>query len=96
MRRRALAAARRHHRVRSDSKSGVKGVRPNPDGRTWIAYTYLHGHCYPIGTYYSHEAAVAAYEQEQRKENPDLNSAPARVERPAETAAVQRGDPDAG
>src|SRR5476651_1954549 len=29
--------ARRHHRVRSDSKSGVKGVRFNPDGETWSA-----------------------------------------------------------
>ncbi len=81
--------ARRHHRVRSDSKSGVKGVRPNPDDRTWSAYVYRDGHCYHVGTYYSQEAALAAYEQELRNENPDLHTAPARVERPAETAAVQ-------
>ena len=36
--------ARRHHRVRRDSKSGVKGVRLNPDTGTWSAYTYRNGH----------------------------------------------------
>ena len=90
------AAARRHHRVRSDSKSGVKGVRYNPDSDTWSAYVYRHGRANHVGTYPTKEAASAAYEQELRKENPDLHAAPARVTRPAATAAVQRGDPDAG
>src|SRR6516162_4618577 len=30
--------ARQHHRVRSDSKSGVKGVRYSPESETWSAY----------------------------------------------------------
>jgi hypothetical protein len=29
--------ARQHHRVRSDSKSGSKGVRYTPDNETWTA-----------------------------------------------------------
>ena len=56
--------ARRHHRVRRDSKSGVKGVRYNPEGDSWSAFVYRRGHAYLVGTYYSQEAAVAAYERE--------------------------------
>jgi hypothetical protein len=84
--------ARRHHRVRSDSKSGVKGVRYNPDGDSWSAYTYRHGHCYSMGTSYSQEAAVRAYEAELRKENPDLAKAPERVERRIEAADDENPD----
>jgi hypothetical protein len=73
--------ARRHHRVRSDSKSGVKGVHFNHEGRTWSAFTYRHGHCYNIGTFYTQGEAVRAYEEEVAKENPDLAKAPIRVER---------------
>src|SRR5215472_3288661 len=32
--------ARQHHRVRRDSKNGVKGVRANPEGKTWSAIVY--------------------------------------------------------
>jgi hypothetical protein len=32
--------ARQHHRVRSESKSGVKGVRYNPETDTWSAEVY--------------------------------------------------------
>src|SRR5262245_13266068 len=73
--------ARRHHRVRSDSQSGVKGVRFNPEFGTWTAQIYRHGHMYGLGTYNTQEAAVAAYEAEMRKENADLHGAPAAVER---------------
>src|SRR6516162_1577812 len=38
--------ARRHHRVRSDSKSGVKGVRYNPETDTWSAFVYRGGRAY--------------------------------------------------
>src|SRR5260370_3009290 len=37
--------ARRHHRVRRDSKSGVKGVRYNPEGGTGRAGVYRDGRC---------------------------------------------------
>jgi hypothetical protein len=82
----------RHHRVRSDSKSGVKGVRYNPESDSWSAYVYRHGHCYHVGTYYSKEQAVAAYEAELMKENPGLQAAPARVE--GASAQPQQSSPD--
>jgi hypothetical protein len=84
--------ARQHHRVRSDSKSRVKGVRYNPESDSWSAYAYRHGHCYRVGTYYSQEQATAAYEQELRTENPDLHAAPERVERDGNAGADQRGN----
>jgi hypothetical protein len=86
--------ARRHHRVRSDSKSGSKGVRYNPDNETWTAVVYRHGHCYHVGSFSSKEAAEAAYEQELRRENPDLHTAPKPVERPHNPAPTARRNPD--
>jgi hypothetical protein len=86
--------ARRHHRVRRDSKSGVKGVRYNPESDSWSAYVYRHGHCYHVGTYYSQEQAQAAYEEELAKENPALHAAPQTVERSRALAQAQRGSPD--
>jgi hypothetical protein len=68
--------ARRHHRVRSDSKSGVKGVRHNPESGTWSAYVYRDGRCRHVATYYSREQAQAAYEEELARENPELHAAP--------------------
>ena len=87
--------ARRHHRVRRDSKSGVKGVRYNPETDTWSAVIYRHGHCYLVGTYTFKEAAVVAYEAEVRRQNPDLHAAPERVERPSNPGPGQRSDPGA-
>jgi hypothetical protein len=86
--------ARRHHRVRRDSGSGIKGVRFNPDGGTWSAYVYRSGHCYNVGTYYTQDEAIRAYENELRRENPDLHVAPDRVERRVEMEG-DRGNPDA-
>jgi hypothetical protein len=83
----------RHHRVRSDSKSGIKGVRFNRETDTWSAYVCRHGHCYHIGTYGSQEQAVAAHEAELMKENPDLHAAPAKVERQASRVPAQRSNP---
>ena len=76
--------ARRHHRVRHDSNSGVKGVRHNPTNDSYSAFTYRNGHAYRIGTYYTKEQAIQAYEEELRKENPDLANAPEIVERQVE------------
>jgi hypothetical protein len=86
--------ARQHHRVRSDSKSGVKGVRYNPETDSWSAYTYRNGHCYHVGTYYSQEQAERAYEEQVRNENPDLHAAPARVERSSIPVIEQRDNPE--
>jgi hypothetical protein len=73
--------ARRHHRVRSDSRSGVKGVRYNAESDSWSAYVYRGGHAYHVGTYREQWQAERAYEDELRKENPELHRAPPRVER---------------
>lgn len=73
--------ARRHHRVRSDSQSGVKGVHYNHEWGTWSADVYRHGNSYRVGTFVSKEEAVAAYEEALKRENPDLHHAPPRVER---------------
>jgi hypothetical protein len=86
--------ARQHHRVRSDSKSGSKGVRYNDDGDTWSATVYRNGHCYHVGTYSSKEAAESAYEQALRRENPDLHGAHKTVERPRNSAPAERTTPD--
>jgi hypothetical protein len=86
--------ARRHHRVRSDSKSGIKGVRYNPENDTWSAYVYRHRHCYHVGTYPTQEQAVAAYESELARENPGLHTAPARAERTSYPAPVQLAKAD--
>jgi hypothetical protein len=87
--------ARRHHRVRSDSQSGVKVVRYNPDNDSWSAYVCRGGRYRHVGTYPSRDEAVPAYEEALRRENPALHAAPARVERPSNPVADERGDPDA-
>jgi hypothetical protein len=73
--------ARQHHRVRGDSKSGIKGVKFNPEFNTWTAQVYRDGHCYTIGTYSTQNDAIAAYERSLIRENADLHAAPERVDR---------------
>jgi hypothetical protein len=87
--------ARQHHRTRRDSKSGVKGVRYNADTDTWSAYAYRQGQCCHLGTYGSKEQAQYAYEAQLREENPDLHTAPARVEQAGIAAPDRRGSPEA-
>jgi hypothetical protein len=86
--------ARRHHRVRRDSQSGVKGVRYVPEMDTWSAYAYRQGRCCDLGSYGSKEEARYAYEAAMRRENPDLHAAPARVERTGIAAPERRDNPD--
>ena len=86
--------ARQHHRVRRDSKNGVKGVRANPEGKTWSALVYRDGRCCTIGTFTSEAAASQAYESAMIRENPDLHTAPAKVERPSRLEVVQQDNPD--
>jgi hypothetical protein len=62
-----IIEARRHHRVRCDSRSGAKGITFNAEYDTWSADVYRYGHCYRIGTYWTKEAAVAAYERTVEK-----------------------------
>jgi AP2 domain len=86
--------ARRHHRVRRDSKSGIKGVRYNPESDSYSAYVYRHGRAYHVGTYPTSEQASRAYQEELEKENPVLRNAPKAVERPCNPAPLQRSNPD--
>ena len=67
--------------MRSDSKSGVKGVRYNPECDAWSAHVYRDGREYRVGTFYTKEAAVDAYESALKRENPDLHLAPEVIER---------------
>ena len=83
--------ARQHHRVRKDSKSGIKGVRYHPESDSWSAYVYRHGHCYHIGSFDSKEAASAAYEAELKKQDPTLQKAPERVQ--TSTSLIQQDNP---
>jgi hypothetical protein len=80
--------ARWHHRVRKDSKSGIKGVRYHPDTDTWSAYVYRQGRCIPIGTFLTKEEASSAYQAEVRKEAPELHGAPKIVQRAGMELAV--------
>jgi hypothetical protein len=73
--------ARQHHRVRSNSKSGIKGVKYNPDGNSWSAYKIRDRRCYHLGTFTTKEAAQAAYEAGMKNENLKLHTAPERVDR---------------
>ena len=84
--------ARRHNRVRRDSKTGIKGVRFSPSSYTWSAYIFRDGICCKIGTYDSREEAVKAYEDEVMKENAHLFNGPPVVEQHADM--VERLTPD--
>jgi hypothetical protein len=86
--------ARQHHRVRSDSKSGAKGVRYNEETESWSAYVYRSGHAFDVGTFGRREQAEAAYHAELRRENPEVHTAPERVERTSVPGPVQREKPD--
>jgi hypothetical protein len=79
--------ARRHHKVRPDSKSGIKGVKFNPGGKTWSAFKYRDGHYHSLGAFWTKKAAIAAYERSLIDENPAFSNAPERVERRREPAA---------
>ena len=82
--------ARQHHRMRSDCKTGAKGVRYNGDTGTWSAYLYRYGNAYHVGTFYFKEQAEQAYQEALRRENPDLHSAPAVVERRIEPQTAEQ------
>jgi hypothetical protein len=88
--------ARQHHRVRSDSKSGIKGVRFNPEWNTYTAVTYRDGCCYTLGTFYRQEEAVAAYQQALHQENPQLHTAPMPADMPNHPPLSPKTNPDAG
>jgi HNH endonuclease len=89
--------ARRHHQVRRDSKSGIKGVTFNRLSRTWRAHIYRDGRYRGLGSYWSEAAAIAAVEAAVREENPNLGDAPDQVMRGGfvrnEAALEQQSEP---
>lgn len=77
--------ARQHHRkARSNSKTGIKGITYNRGPNTWSVDIYRDGQTWRIGTYLKKEYALQAHQEALMRENPDLHSAPAVVERKVE------------
>ena len=83
--------ARQHHqRARSNSKSGIKGISYNRRPRTWSVDIYRDGQVWRVGTFFTLKDAQEAYDRALRRENPDLHTAPARVERPSNLTSIQQ------
>ena len=55
--------ANRHHRVRYDSKSGIKGVKFNSESQLWEAAFIREGHTYRVGSFRTSEKAAQEYER---------------------------------
>lgn len=68
--------ARRHHRVRRDSRTGLKGIRFNSSSRKWTALFYRNGNCLCLGTFDTQEAAMSAYQKAANGEQSDSPAAP--------------------
>ncbi len=81
--------ARRHHRVRSDGASDIKGVRYNSGTNTWSACTYRNGKFHLFGQFLTHNAAMNAHESAMTREDPDVANAPAIVKRSIANAIRQ-------
>src|SRR5262249_26872311 len=76
--------ARQHHqRARSNSKRGIKGISYNRRPDTWRVDIYRDGKAWPEGTFFTLKDAQEAYDQALKRENADLHTAPAKVERPS-------------
>jgi hypothetical protein len=90
--------ARRHHlRARSDSQSGIKGIKFNRGANTWSVDIYRDGRSKRVGTFFTRKEAMDAYQERLRRENPVLFTAPDVVEnRPVHAGPAQRGNPPEG
>jgi hypothetical protein len=87
--------ARQHHqRARSNSDSGIKGITYNEEPQTWSVDIYRDGQAKRVGTFDRLQDAKAALQERLLLENPDLFSAPARVERTAVMGTDRRNNPD--
>lgn len=87
--------ARQHHlQARSNSKSGIKGISYNRRPNTWSVDIYRNGQAKRVGTFLTLKEAKEAQQKALQNENPDLHTAPARVVRPSNQDADQRGNPE--
>jgi hypothetical protein len=66
--------ARRHHRVRKDSKTGAKGVHFDAQKIVWTAALHRGGRHIHLGTFGTGREAVEAYENALRREDADLHA----------------------
>jgi hypothetical protein len=67
--------ARRHHRVRRDSKSGLKGVKYDEETGRWQANVYRKGKCIYVGSFTTREGAAEGYEEALQDLDPELFAA---------------------
>jgi len=87
--------ARQHHlSARSNSASGIKGISYNRRPRTWSVDVYRNGRAKRVGTYLTLKDAQDAHQKALLRDNPDLHTAPARVERPSIAEMDQGTKPD--
>jgi hypothetical protein len=87
--------ARQHHlQARSNSESGIKGISYNRRPGTWTVDIYRDGRAQRVGTFLTLQDAKEAQQTALRRENPDLHTAPERVERPSGLEVGQPSNPD--
>jgi hypothetical protein len=85
--------ARQHHlRARSNSQSGIKGVKYNRGARTWSVDIYRNGQAKRVGTFWTKKEAMLAHQEALKRENRDLHTAPDVIERRVDAGHGQEGD----
>jgi hypothetical protein len=90
------AEARQHHqRARSNSESGIKGITYNDGPGTYSVDFWRDGQAKRVGTFFTLTEAQEALQKRLLLDNPDLHSAPTRVDRNRIDGPDQRGNPDA-
>jgi hypothetical protein len=91
------SAARRHHRVRQESQTGIKGVRYDRRSKGWQAtITDDEGRVTFLGAYSTAQKAKDEYEQRFKEMFPDLPSPYAQLDDPLATMVVNPDDAVSG
>ncbi|MFX7010019.1 AP2 domain-containing protein, partial [Acinetobacter baumannii] len=66
-----IPEARRYHRVRADSESGIKGLSYHSSGK-WHATLRIDGRTDHLGSFFTQEEAQKAYDEALKKHYPGL------------------------
>jgi hypothetical protein len=83
---------RQHHlRARSNSQSGIKGVKYNWGPRTLSADIYRNGQAKRVGTFWTRKEAMEAHQEALERENRDLHTAPEVIDRRVDAGHGQEG-----